>query len=679
MANTAKIRIEFDRLHVVGFEIRIELRQKSFGALVEEIVEVSVDDRIAPNQYERGIYTTNESHENLGAALSADYTGVKFQTVTNSSYVELIANAYDREFIYTGDVDGLTITITDEVEPDPVFAITSSTIQPPQVESICNFQRVKMTVENGVGPYTITWNSRTKGPITNEADLWVEMVRYPVGFVSITDSENNSDSITVADIAKYDIESVQVELSLSGATITIIRETISPGSALNVQYSLDNDTYQNSNTFTGILPGTYTAYLRDSFGCISSLEFTVSALEMPRPAPSFVIEKANPLRFVNSAEPVIRNVNNTLYNNQNIPNLENYYFRQPFNIGTVVRTQIKTPYRDLTASIIDECTGEVSQTITPTLEIENIGQTDKRDCYLRVNDKTGNFIIYFPQGNIYDTETGDVISSYSSRGQLPSFAKVGMYVTLESDITGIPDGTIEVIDIIYKDYIGFWCIEINSLSPFPSYAVIFGAICVSTYNAEEYNVHEFAFTENKGQYRVEIEATDENSNYSDLVYSSEPFYFDVFLDVVTIKYFSDDNQSGINYQTGIIFTINVPGRLFNYSQAGDDETFEDDYGNKQIQKAVYIEQLELESSLIPKYLAEKVVIASTHENLTIDGITVTMADRPEVESKGENNNPMYTVIGIYQVDNRVIRDERTGVVSSDRAVIGSDDNGVIGV
>ncbi len=677
MANYAKVTIEFNDVPTLGQTIDIVLSANSISNI--NIVEKCKHTRVAPGQYEMGI-TPYASAINLRDAIIADYVPLSSQLLVsldeNINIVTIEWLDYDNaSFTNNSTESNVTITITEEIPPDPQFSILSYEAQPPQIESVCSYQRVKLTVENAVYPISINYSGGTKSA-ANDSELWVEVPRYLPGEITLTDDTDATDSITPAQIICYFIIAVDVNESLSGATITIISGINHlPGNPLNLEYSLNGTDYQSSNVFSGILAGNYTAYLRDSFGCVKTKEFTVEGLETLRPEPSFIIEKANPLRFVNSDSVTIENVENTLFNNQDIPNIEKYYFRQPFQLGTVVRTQIKTSYRDITAKVIDDCTGEILQTITPDLKIQNIAQKDKRDCIFATNSEDGNLMIFFPQGNIYEPGTDTVINTYSSRGQLPSFAQIGMFVSLQLGFGNYND--IQIKDFIYSENYGYWCMTTDVTSILGD--DVSSGTCESVYNAEEYDVYEFSFTENKGQFRVEIEATDENSNYSDLLFESEPFVFDDFENIVNIRYLSEDNQSGINYQTGIVFNLDIPGRFFKYSPGGEDEAFEDDYGNRQIQKAVYFSQLELETGMIPAWLAEKIVIASTHEDLTIQGIDVTMADRPEIEAMSENNNPLYVLTGVYQVNNRVIRDERTGIVSSSRAVIGVDGGAVLGV
>lgn len=55
----------------------------------------------------------------------------------------------------------------------------------------------------------------------------------------------------------------------------------SSGSGGDVQYSIDNITFQSSNTFTGIAPGSYTAYVTNDTPCAASTPFQILAWSNP--------------------------------------------------------------------------------------------------------------------------------------------------------------------------------------------------------------------------------------------------------------------------------------------------------------------------------------------------------------------------------------------------------------
>jgi hypothetical protein len=58
----------------------------------------------------------------------------------------------------------------------------------------------------------------------------------------------------------------------------VVTVSVNAAVAASVQYSLDNITYQAANTFTNLAPGTYTAYVRHTNGCVQTATFTINNL-----------------------------------------------------------------------------------------------------------------------------------------------------------------------------------------------------------------------------------------------------------------------------------------------------------------------------------------------------------------------------------------------------------------
>ena len=701
MANYARIEILFTDIPNLGEQVGFSMTYDDISPTLLTTIETAQSIRSAPNTFSINYDPSSPISPiiqvaiNFRDALLADTLigniNILLPVLTVDGYASVIieANFYDNVvFSFVGDGTNVSAVITPEDPPAATFGITGITSQPPQDNPACTYQRLVFSVENETYPIQIkhfaTGSEVTK--VANDAsELWIEVPRIPDNNEIYLTSNYGSTSEEEAEgeipyISLYRIFEVQVFESLSGASINIVKRASFGDILLSLQYSLDGVNWQSSPQFSGLLGGNYTAYMIDSYGCISTKDFTVEGLSTPRPDPYFKIEKANPLRFVNSATQTYKTVENTLFSDQYPPNIEHRYWRQPWNIGDVIRTQIKTSYRNLSVNVINDCTGEVTQTITPTKKTSYIGQVDKRDGIMLYASASEAYV-YFSQGNIYDPDTGDVINTYvNSTGQLPSFAEAGIIIETAGNSQ---DGTFEVKDIVYNDSINAWCMLIDwSIQANNGEDVTttnYAITVTSYYNAEDFDVYEFNFTENEGQYHVEITATDETSTYEDLLYISEPIWFAEHENLVHIQYSSDDNQSGIIYDTGIVFEINVPGRFFEYSAGGEDESFEDDYGRKIIQKAVYITLLTLETSLIPKWMAERIMIASLHDQLYIDGIEVLMNERPEIESKVSSNNPFYVLTGQYQLSERVVVEDSTGIVSGSRSVLGTDNQTVIGV
>lgn len=472
---------------------------------------------------------------------------------------------------------------------------------------------------------------------------------------------------------------LDLDVNYSESSATIIANPLenAPSSTAKItnknrvyQFSIDGINFQSSNSFEVNTNGQYEITAIDDLGCQKSAFATVD-LEERKGAPYFDIEITNPLRLVDQNITGIKNISNQLSADYDIPNVEDRFFRQPFKIGDIIRTQFKSNYSDHEVRVYN-C-GNLIETITPTLKIENTNRLDKRDVLIK-RAAPNQINVAFKQGNIYDPITGDIIDNYfQGDGRLPSFVRVGMLLTFNDP--AILTGTFEVAEIVYDEFFNAWAAVINATTPYPaSFLPV-----LSTYNLEEYNIYEFELTYPEGQYHIEIVATDGNALYTDVLWGSEPFFFSDDIDVVTIDYTSNVNQSLIDYRTDIEFRLCVPGRFAKYQPTTESETFKDDLGNLYLQKNTYNRMWEVETSLIPWWMAEKLIVASKHKILKIDGLSVVNSETPEVTDRLGERNPFYQVVGMYQENIDISVTDETGIISRARGILGGNENQVIGI
>jgi gliding motility-associated-like protein len=125
--------------------------------------------------------------------------------------------------------------------------------------AICQGEDVTITAPAGYQEYK--WNGVVMGPSVtiNEGGNYTLEVKNEFG---CTDSQN---FIVTASQAPH-IASIQIDdWTEASNTITVIVED-SPSIAY-FEYSLDGVNYQASNVFTGLPPGPYTVYVRDTYDC----------------------------------------------------------------------------------------------------------------------------------------------------------------------------------------------------------------------------------------------------------------------------------------------------------------------------------------------------------------------------------------------------------------------------
>lgn len=136
---------------------------------------------------------------------------------------------------------------------------TSPVLEPISEAFICEGFSAKLTAESGFDAYEWSTGETTESIIVSEPGTYTLTVKNIYGEYSCDSSQDfivvNSGLATIQKVETSDWTS-------SNNSVTILVSGIG-----NYIYSLDNVNFQTSNTFTNLLPGFYTAYVKDKNGC----------------------------------------------------------------------------------------------------------------------------------------------------------------------------------------------------------------------------------------------------------------------------------------------------------------------------------------------------------------------------------------------------------------------------
>ncbi|MFT3911264.1 MAG: T9SS type A sorting domain-containing protein [Ferruginibacter sp.] len=146
---------------------------------------------------------------------------------------------------------------------------------------------IGLAASGGTAPYTYLWDDGVAG--ANRTGLFADTYHF-----TVTDNAGCtvSDSITLTEPSVIIIIDSITPCSVAGANDGKISLTASGGIAPYL-YSLDGNTYQVSNVFTGLAEGTYTPFVKDAHNCISTYELGLFA----KP-PVNVSDPNNPVVYV---------------------------------------------------------------------------------------------------------------------------------------------------------------------------------------------------------------------------------------------------------------------------------------------------------------------------------------------------------------------------------------------
>jgi hypothetical protein len=132
-----------------------------------------------------------------------------------------------------------------------------------------------VSVTGGSGNYSYLWDVAAGSQTTACANNLVAGTYC----VTITDIINVCDSIVCININQSTTSIVATATATSPTCTNTCDATVTVmgfGGTAPHTYSLDNGPYQTNATFTGVCPGTHTAYVKDANGCIGFYSILVS-------------------------------------------------------------------------------------------------------------------------------------------------------------------------------------------------------------------------------------------------------------------------------------------------------------------------------------------------------------------------------------------------------------------
>jgi len=141
-------------------------------------------------------------------------------------------------------------------------------------ETVGMCQNVPVMLDAGSGFNSYSWNTV---PIQTTQTITVTTAGLYTVTVTNSDTCEAQKTFTVVESGSATITDIDVN-SFAGSNNSI---TVFATGLGNYEYSLDNSIFQDSAVFTGVLPGTYTVYVRDKNGCLPITTETVYVLDYP--------------------------------------------------------------------------------------------------------------------------------------------------------------------------------------------------------------------------------------------------------------------------------------------------------------------------------------------------------------------------------------------------------------
>ena len=626
MANFAQLTVGHNDVPEVNEQLTIRIIVDSVQ--IANLTWYFVNTRAFAYQITRGANISEQAVNTL-SAVASDLTNFNYTQYLSISPLpdgfEITGNDYNVEFSYPLLQTVVDINYTAPIAPTPEFTLTGYSLS--QATDKCSNVKVTLTQENGSSPYE--WIS----PVNASTSLIADLTRTGTT-VPITIEDDNGDRSTVSVPippgfdSSYLLSITQVpNASNLDATVTVFMN-----SGFTYQYSLDGETFQESNIFSGVIEGEYTVYIADQYGCIITEPLTVDLSVFIRD-PYTVIPKANPIRFILNGVYKYQTLENTLYKNEYYLGENKPCYHQKYNSGDgEIPVQFRTNYSDIEVKLYDIEENEVELALAMSVNFgleqisNNLGIRSKYDCIVfnLGNNQVG---VYFTEGNIYDPLTDDIIDVYELNGQVPEFGKVGNTITLSGEISG--SYLIKKVEFNNSVQANVIVIDSSWISSETSLPAIVDCI----YDRLNYEVFQFYLEPSSflGVYYFVL--TFEDENYTTLTYTSETFEINNNHIRTNLIEYSVSKNTGIDY-TNFIGKVRVKS-LDPYcalTPGGEVTAYKD--SQFETTKLKDVPTMEGVMTIIeqPRYMIEKLRLIFGHINIWINGEKWTNEEQPNVQN-----------------------------------------------
>ena len=629
----SKILIVFDSATNIGDQVRFRWRDLDTPSQDVLTQEVSNTSRFGAGQFiSTGVSGGDAATYRQAWELDYNSTNLFDVEIVSGYQVQITAKKSNIEFLDTfTDAPDVNFFITNEAQV-PEFAIVSQVFREASTNKCTNVE-VEVTTTNPMQDVT----SPISLPAHNNSVVTFDYVRGNNVLFEANDSNGQSVSLTLVMPKFLNEPTVAIVNTPSGANATISLQTDLSG----ITYSLDDINYQNSSVFPGLVVASYTAYVKDTYGCTKSTAFEVTEFDagVGVTDPEVFVSNTNSLRFkkdeVWDNTTIFKNSNNTLSSEEKVALC--YPFIQSYQNTDKVQTQVKSNYETVTSNVID-CDGNKTP-LTVFKTTNNLDKVDKRDA-LGYNfiDGTGRFGYYFQTGNTYDPlQVGDIaIGTYELFGQLPAWARIGQYFSLNNG------AYYQVIDIAYVEALQSDVIIIDS--------VILDEPVILTAIYNVFNWDAFEFELDLGAFQnteIQVEVLFEDSVFENERYLSEKIAtYDSLEDYLTIQATNSDNNE-IVYQDGFKHLLRLPYDSLGSANESELTTEKTDQYVYSIDGKSYIKKILVLNHLSTK-MEEKVRQMFTLNDITIDGVGYTIDSMDAPERIGITNLYKLTV-NMYEV------------------------------
>ena len=572
---------------------------------------------------------------NLRKSLELDYGGL-FRSEIIESGVRLISAQPNWRFDshLFNPIDLPIRVIPEEVQLSSFFVRSIEYL--PDSTDKCNKVKIKVTASRPIEWYCVDY---TCYPVRDDHSFEsnvIELERFRGSGIFRLDlsngSINNGLGISVNILTPPLIEDgrdniivLSILNGLNGGSVTVNAPF---SSELQHQFSLDNRNWQESNTFSGLLEGYYTVWIKDKFGCVRSKDFQIDPYtnNIIRSNNFHYLSKSNSIRFAR------RDPANSHKTDENtlsceVDVLKPYKQIQVFKNTDKIKTQFKSNYSVNKAYVLQN---DVRSDVIVQRMTNNLNLKDKRSA-IKFNLQNGKTGVYFISGALFDYDTGATIGPYSLNGNLPEWGKKGNRFSMDNV-------WFQIVDTYFDSNKNAEVLIINNVYR----GLDTGTIVAALYNRENYNVFEFTVNMqnylNQGNIKVNLDMATGESLFDEKVkYISEEIHVQLAVkDMLEIRY-KNTRNTDVLYSTGIEHLLRIPFEQVSGKDLGTSENYKTDDQVVLLEANIY-ESNEFKFEPLTKEMWRKLKIALSHDTVYIDGVGYIREDDFETEGPlGQTN------------------------------------------
>ncbi|UYW01799.1 hypothetical protein K5I29_02420 [Flavobacterium agricola] len=587
---------------------------------VRRITYTLVNQRTKSNQVTKGndvsgLWVSKETTLNFISAFNADYAALGFKTSLTPFYNPL--DVYDVLIKAPTEFENPHfISFIDEFGLNPNDGAIEFVLgyeKPLEVIQISNISYISDSSDpcNKIKA-VVTTNYQATG-ITSPYNTTVNSNPFEVNlfrnsnYVITAINEQTTGSVGISTPPLLDIAAISVNINATPYSNSV-NITYAGLSGLLLEFSLNGQEWQSDNTFPNLLPGDFTLYVRDQYGCQKSKWFTIEKSHTKVYLPYFYYSKSNSIRFayrVNFGDAAnYKNDENSLSHEADV--LLPYKQEQLFQSADVITTQFKSNYTLNKVWVIAENNLKVEVPVVK--KTSNLNRTEALEAKM-VNIGNRQTGVFFISGNRYDYKTNQINGSYTLNGLLPSYCKVGHWIQLD----GI---YYEIQNIVYEEVYGADMLVLNKVYDGPLTSVI----VKSEFNFEEFEIYEFTIDMvNYINKKISIKLEVSDSNFPTITLVSEILSVKVkHEDTLEIRYYNDMNND-VFYQTGIQHLLRIPFKDILGKDEQNHESYKTDTTSVLLHSEIY-ESNTFVFEPLTKEIWRKLKIALASDNVIIDGV-----------------------------------------------------------